>query len=97
MKDFVKVMKALSDPNRVKLLKMLQYKTMCVCELQSARSDTAGKSEALAARRARNCTYQRKPSRYTTGGNLQKVISCSSNSNRRGDEYGGKRHYADQR
>jgi len=29
-------MKALSDPNRVKILKMLQHKTMCVCEMQAA-------------------------------------------------------------
>lgn len=36
MKEFIKVMKALSDPNRVKLVKMLQKKTMCVCELQAA-------------------------------------------------------------
>jgi len=33
---FVKVMKALSDSNRVKIVKMLQYKKMCVCELQAA-------------------------------------------------------------
>ena len=36
MKAFVKVMKALSDPNRVKIIKMLQHKMMCVCELQAA-------------------------------------------------------------
>jgi ArsR family transcriptional regulator len=36
MKDFLKVMKALSDPNRIKILKMLQHKMMCVCELQLA-------------------------------------------------------------
>ena len=36
MKHFLKVMKALSDPNRVKIVKMLQHKTMCVCELQAA-------------------------------------------------------------
>ena len=36
MKIFIKVMKALSDPNRVKILKMLQHKYMCVCELNSA-------------------------------------------------------------
>jgi ArsR family transcriptional regulator len=36
MKSFIKIMKALSDPNRVKILKMLQHKRdMCVCELQS--------------------------------------------------------------
>jgi ArsR family transcriptional regulator len=36
MKDFIGVMKALSDPNRVKIVKMLQHKTMCVCEIQAA-------------------------------------------------------------
>ena len=34
MKTFTLVMKALSDPNRVKILKLLQHKMMCVCELQ---------------------------------------------------------------
>ena len=36
MKEFVKVIKALSDPNRVKIVKMLQHKSMCVCELRVA-------------------------------------------------------------
>jgi ArsR family transcriptional regulator len=36
MKDFIKVMKALSDPNRVKAVKLLQQKPMCVCEIQKA-------------------------------------------------------------
>lgn len=36
MKDFIKVAKAVSDPNRVKIMKMLQHKTMCVCELKTA-------------------------------------------------------------
>jgi ArsR family transcriptional regulator len=36
MKDFVRVMKALSDSNRVAILKMLQHKDMCVCEMQAA-------------------------------------------------------------
>ncbi len=36
MKKFTKVMKALSDPTRVKMLKMLQHRTLCVCELQDA-------------------------------------------------------------
>jgi len=35
MKSFIKVMKALSDPNRVKIVKLLQHKMMCVCELQA--------------------------------------------------------------
>lgn len=34
MKLFTKVMKALSDTNRVKIVKMLQHKRMCVCEIQ---------------------------------------------------------------
>ena len=29
-------MKAVSDPTRVKILKMLQHKPMCVCEVQAA-------------------------------------------------------------
>ena len=36
MKEFVQVMKALSDPNRVRIVKLLQHKLMCVCELQAA-------------------------------------------------------------
>jgi ArsR family transcriptional regulator len=36
MEEFIKVMKALSDPNRVKLLKLLQKREMCVCEIQAA-------------------------------------------------------------
>lgn len=35
MKSFIKIMKALSDPNRVKIIKLLQQKNMCVCELQA--------------------------------------------------------------
>jgi ArsR family transcriptional regulator len=34
MKQFIKVMKALSDPTRAKILKMLQRRKMCVCEIQ---------------------------------------------------------------
>lgn len=36
MNDLIKVMKACSDPSRIKILKMLQHKVMCVCELQAA-------------------------------------------------------------
>ena len=36
MKSFLKVMKALADPTRVKIMKMLQQKMMCVCELRAA-------------------------------------------------------------
>ena len=35
MKEFIKVTKAISDPNRVKILKMLQHKRMCVCEIRA--------------------------------------------------------------
>ena len=34
MKNFTRVMKALADANRVKIVKLLQHRTMCVCELQ---------------------------------------------------------------
>lgn len=36
MKEFIRVMKALSDPTRVKILKILERRMMCVCELQTA-------------------------------------------------------------
>jgi ArsR family transcriptional regulator len=36
MKSFLKVMKALSDPSRIKIMKMLQQKMMCVCEMRAA-------------------------------------------------------------
>ncbi|MFP3929006.1 MAG: ArsR/SmtB family transcription factor [Desulfobacteraceae bacterium] len=36
MENFLKVAKALSDANRVRILKMLQHKRMCVCEIQEA-------------------------------------------------------------
>jgi ArsR family transcriptional regulator, arsenate/arsenite/antimonite-responsive transcriptional repressor len=36
MKSFLKVMKALSDPSRVKIMKMLQRRVMCVCEIKTA-------------------------------------------------------------
>ncbi len=36
MKSFLRVMKALSDPSRVKIIKMLQKRVMCVCEIKEA-------------------------------------------------------------
>ncbi|MFZ5569633.1 MAG: ArsR/SmtB family transcription factor [Thermodesulfobacteriota bacterium] len=36
MRDFIKVMKALSDPNRVKMIKLLQRRVLCVCEITEA-------------------------------------------------------------
>jgi len=36
MKTFIRVMKALSDPNRVKMMKMLQHRPLCVCEIKEA-------------------------------------------------------------
>lgn len=35
MKKFIRVMKALSDPNRVRVLKLLQAGELCVCEIQN--------------------------------------------------------------
>ena len=34
MKQFIRVMKALSDPNRVRIIKLLARKELCVCELR---------------------------------------------------------------
>jgi len=36
MRELVKVFKALADRNRLRILKMLQHKKMCVCELSAA-------------------------------------------------------------
>ena len=36
MKAFIKVMKALSDPNRVKMIKLLQQRVLCVCEIRES-------------------------------------------------------------
>ena len=36
MKEFLKVMKAASDPTRVKIIKMLGKRVVCVCEIQTA-------------------------------------------------------------
>ncbi|MFP3928373.1 MAG: ArsR/SmtB family transcription factor [Desulfobacteraceae bacterium] len=36
MKSFTRVMKALSEPNRVKIIKLLQHRGMCVCEIREA-------------------------------------------------------------
>jgi len=35
MERFIRVMKALSDPNRVKMMKMLQQRPLCVCEIRA--------------------------------------------------------------
>jgi len=34
MREFIKIMKALSDPNRVRIIKLLQRKQLCVCEIK---------------------------------------------------------------
>ncbi len=33
MKQLVKVFKALSDPNRIRIIKMLEVRPLCVCEI----------------------------------------------------------------
>ena len=33
MRDHVKIFKALSDKNRLRILKMLEVKPLCVCEI----------------------------------------------------------------
>jgi ArsR family transcriptional regulator len=36
MKHLMRVLKACGDPNRMRILKMLQHREMCVCELTEA-------------------------------------------------------------
>ncbi|MGA2298214.1 MAG: metalloregulator ArsR/SmtB family transcription factor [FCB group bacterium] len=33
MRSFINIFKALSDPNRVRILKMLEFRPLCVCEI----------------------------------------------------------------
>lgn len=35
MRSFIRVMKALSEPNRVRMVKLLGCRELCVCELQN--------------------------------------------------------------
>lgn len=35
MKEYIRIMKALSDPNRVRVLKLLKQRELCVCEIQA--------------------------------------------------------------
>ena len=35
LKDAVRLHKALSDPNRIRIIKMLQIRSLCVCEITS--------------------------------------------------------------
>ena len=35
MRDLIKIFKALSDPNRLRIIKMLEKKPLCVCEITS--------------------------------------------------------------
>ncbi|SMC97403.1 ArsR family transcriptional regulator [Desulfocicer vacuolatum DSM 3385] len=46
MKTFIKVMKALSDPNRVKMMKILQSRPLCVCEIK----ETLGIAQSTASK-----------------------------------------------
>lgn len=34
MRKLVKIFKALSDPNRIRILKMLEMRSLCVCEIR---------------------------------------------------------------
>ena len=40
MKQLIRVLKALGDPNRMRIVKMLMHREMCVCELAVAISVT---------------------------------------------------------
>ena len=35
MREFVKIFKALSDSNRLRIMKMLEVRPLCVCEIQA--------------------------------------------------------------
>ena len=35
MREYAKIFKALSDPNRLRIVKMLEVRPLCVCEIQA--------------------------------------------------------------
>ncbi len=38
MRTLIKIFKALSDPNRIRIIKMLQTRSLCVCEIREVLS-----------------------------------------------------------
>lgn len=61
MKEFIVVAKALKDPNRVKILKMLPHGELCVCEVQVALGiSQAGVSKHLSILTAAGLLERRK-------------------------------------
>lgn len=36
MKNLITILKALADPTRIKILKMLEHRELCVCEIHAA-------------------------------------------------------------
>jgi len=63
MKEFLKVMKAVSDSSRVKILKMLEHRVMCVCEIQTA----LGTAQSTASKHLKNLEEAGLVSSYKDG------------------------------
>ena len=63
MKEFLKVMKAVSDSSRVKILKMLEHRVMCVCEIHTA----LGTAQSTASKHLKNLEEAGLVSSYKDG------------------------------
>ena len=63
MKEFLKVMKAVSDSSRVKILKMLEHRVMCDCEIQTA----LGTAQSTASKHLKNLEEAGLVSSYKDG------------------------------
>jgi ArsR family transcriptional regulator len=65
MRDVVKIFKALSDPNRVRILKMLEVRPLCVCEITDIlRLSTSTVSKHLSILRDVNLIVDQKDGKW---------------------------------
>ncbi len=65
MKHTAKVFKALSDPNRIRILKMLEIRPLCVCEITGILSiSTSTASKHLQILRDAGFIYDRKDGKF---------------------------------
>jgi len=65
MDDFIKIFKALTDKNRIRILKMLEKKALCVCEITSVLNiSTSTVSSHLAALKEAGYIYDTKDGKW---------------------------------
>ena len=65
MRELIKIIKALSDPNRLRILKMLEYKPLCVCEITNVLDlATSTTSKHLSILKETNLIFEQKENKW---------------------------------